>query len=611
MADQDIHPTNYSELRDNYKYYINLYNALYQLKTQNVEELNSIFKLIKTELIDSRNYHPDCIMKDILNIIPYNNRYAKSYLTLAKLISNAYNVKQVLGILSISNFMFYKKYGIKLYKIDDFEQIKYENIDIHTEYTIHRAIMYNDIETFISFTEREGFDKDQKLKSKLYPGTFEGYSLLELCCYHGAVDCFKFLRTKFKSEITQICLQLSFLGDNQEIMSECLKYQKPNGVCMMYAIISHNIDFVTFLINEYKIDIDLDYCGLYNNLESFLVYFDQTHNFNKCFVFSAKFNISSLCEYFLSNGANINEKDKYGRTALHYAAYFNCKETAELLISHGVNINEKDIDGENALHYAARNNCKETAEFLISHGANIIAKNKNGKTAFHEAAYSNSIETAGLLISHGVNINEKDIDGETTLHEAAYFNHKETAELLISHGANINEKDKYGKTSLHEAAYFNHKEKAELLISHGANINEKDKYGKTSLHEAAHFNHKEKAELLISHGANINEKDKYGKTSLHIAAENNSKEIAELLISHGANINEKDKYGKTSLHEAAHFNCKEKAELLISHGANINATDKHGKTPLYIAKENKKKEMAELLISHGASIDGRPYCRLI
>ena len=41
------------------------------------------------------------------------------------------------------------------------------------------------------------------------------------------------------------------LGEKLEIMSECLKYQNPNEKCMEYAIISHNIDFVTFLMNEY------------------------------------------------------------------------------------------------------------------------------------------------------------------------------------------------------------------------------------------------------------------------------------------------------------------------------------------------------------------------
>ncbi|EAX89119.1 hypothetical protein TVAG_009530 [Trichomonas vaginalis G3] len=305
--------------------------------------------------------------------------------------------------------------------------------------------MNNDKESFIIFTERDGFDKNQKLESKLYLSTDGRYSLLELCCYHGAVDCFKLLRTKFGSNITQQCLELSFLGGNPEIMSECLKYQKPNEKCMEYAIISHNIDFVTFLKNEYDIMIYLEYCENYNNLEAFLVYFDQTNNFGQCFVYSPMFNIPSLIEYFLSHGANINKTNNYRETALHIAAQQNNKGTAEVLISHGANIDEKNKDGETALHIAARQNCKETAEVLISHGANIDKKNKDGETALYIAARQNCKETAEVLISHGANIDEKNKDGETALHIAAQQNNKGTAEVLISHGANIDKKIKMEK----------------------------------------------------------------------------------------------------------------------------------------------------------------------
>ncbi|EAY12308.1 ankyrin repeat protein, putative [Trichomonas vaginalis G3] len=205
-------------------------------------------------------------------------------------------------------------------------------------------------------------------------------------------------------------------------MSECLKYQKPDKKCMEYAIISHNIDFITFLMNEYNIDIDLDSCGINKNLESFLVYFDQTKDINKCFVHSPIFNIRSLFEYFFSHGGNVNEKNQNGKTALHDAAYRNSKETAELLISHGANVNEKNQNGETAHHDAAYKNSKETAEVLISHGANVNEKNQNGKTALHDAAYRNSKETAELLISHGANVNEKNQNGKTALHDAAYKN---------------------------------------------------------------------------------------------------------------------------------------------------------------------------------------------
>ncbi|EAX99883.1 hypothetical protein TVAG_222440 [Trichomonas vaginalis G3] len=440
MSSHSICPNKYSELRNNYKHYIDLYTALYQLKTEKEDDLNSIYNLIKAELIDSKKYLPTNMVKDILDIIPYNNRYAKSYLILAKRVIDYYHVKVVIDVDVISKYLFYKEYGIKLDNSSDFEKLKFEKLDIHSENTIYRAIMDNDLQKFISFTEQKGFYKNKRILSKLYPLSFEGFSLLELCCYHGAVDCFKLLRTKFNSEITETCLRFSFLGGNQEIMNECLKYQKPNEKCMIHAIISHNIDFVTFLMNEYNIEIDLNECGFHKNLEAFLVYFDQTNNINKCFLYSLLFSIPSLCEYFLSHGANINEKDKLRRTALFFAACTNSKETAEVLISHGANINEKDGGGRTALHIAVENNNKETAEFLISNGSNIDEKDQYGKTALCLAAIRNSKETAELLISHGANINEKDGNGRTALCFAAENNSKETAELLISHGANINEK---------------------------------------------------------------------------------------------------------------------------------------------------------------------------
>ncbi|EAY17495.1 hypothetical protein TVAG_494370 [Trichomonas vaginalis G3] len=206
MSEQDIKPHIYSELRSKHKYEIDIFNALYQLKTENEEDLNSIYKLIKTELINSKKYLPTNAIKDILNIIPYNNRYTKSFLYLSKLIYDDYHVTEVKDAKYISDFLFYNEYGIQLDMSYDLKELKIENIDIHSENTIYRAIMYNDKEIFISITETEGFNKNQTLKSSLYPYSEEGYSLLELCCYHGAVDCFKFLRTKFNSEITEKCL---------------------------------------------------------------------------------------------------------------------------------------------------------------------------------------------------------------------------------------------------------------------------------------------------------------------------------------------------------------------------------------------------------------------
>ncbi|EAY13535.1 ankyrin repeat protein, putative [Trichomonas vaginalis G3] len=427
--------------------------------------------MIKNNLIDSKATSPENILKHILDTIAFNNRYLKSYLALAKLIYDEYHVKDVSDVGIIPRYLFYKEYRINLGAYDISAMMNLNYLDPLSENTIYRAIMDNDKERFISFTERDGFNKDQNLESYLYPNSNKGYSLLELCCYYGAVDCFKFLITKYNPEITKRCLELSFLGGNPGIVNECLKYQEPDEKCMEYAILSHNIDFVTFLMNEYNLRINLDHCAKYNNLESLLVHFDQTNNIYNCFLYSTIFDIPSLCIYFASLGTYLDGRNIYGETALHYAASHNYIEVAEFLLSHGADINAKNNCGETALHCSASHNYIEIAEFLLSHGANINAKNYNGETALHIAAYYNYTETLELLISHGANINEKEgYDGKTALHRAVITNNKEAVKILISHGANINEKDEYAMTALHYAAMYGNGAIAMFLRSYGASL---------------------------------------------------------------------------------------------------------------------------------------------
>ncbi|EAY13430.1 hypothetical protein TVAG_205980 [Trichomonas vaginalis G3] len=442
MSVHDENTHRYSELRSKFKCYIDTYNALYQLKTKNKDDLHSIYKMIKTELIDSKKCLPQILIKDILNIIPFNTRYTNSYLKLAKLIYDEYQIEEVYDISSSSLSMFYYKYDIKLQNEDyDYGDFLFYLL-LHSENSIFRLIMDDNLEQFISFTERAGFDKDQRFEFYLQEFSGHFFSLLELCCYYGSVRCFKFLRTKFNSEISYRCLKFSFLGGNQEIMSECLKYNEPYGDIMKYAIISHNIDFVTFLMNEYNISIDLECCVEYNNLESFLVAFDQNFSLNhidECFYYSTTFNIPPLWEYFLSLGANINAKFEDGFTALYNASRNDEKETVEFLLSHGANPDEEDLIGDTALLYAIYLENKEIIELLLLHGADV-KQNRSNKLPLHRAASQSTKEIVELIISYGANVNVKDNYKQTALRCAMYNkNIKEIVEILLSHGANVNE----------------------------------------------------------------------------------------------------------------------------------------------------------------------------
>ena len=67
----------------------------------------------------------------------------------------------------------------------------------------------------------------------------------------------------------------------------------------------------------------------------------------------------------IANGADVNAKDKYGRTTLHAAAVGGSKEVVELLIAKGADVNAKYEECATSLDWAKN---QETADLLRKHG---------------------------------------------------------------------------------------------------------------------------------------------------------------------------------------------------------------------------------------------------
>ncbi|EAY21209.1 hypothetical protein TVAG_283780 [Trichomonas vaginalis G3] len=494
---------NYNELMELTKDYQNVFDSLYKLKTFDNAEIDKIYDDIKKNLIETKILNPEQIASKISNIAQYNNRYFKSYWTIFKKLFEEYRIKKAPDITSVFDYFVFKEYGIVLDQKNQYFFQFYDpiaiSIDVHEKNSIFMAIMNDDMKSFIGFTEKEGFDEKILFNTHFYPNELQ--SLLEFCCYYGAVNCFKFLITKFDSKITFSCLRFSFLSGNADIMNECLKQIEPDRECMKYAIISHNIDFVTFLMNEYHIKIYLYECYSYNNLQAFFVYLDQTNDIDLCLVYSPFFNIPSLCEYLISHEADINASNEFGQTALCSAAWIDSKEIVEILINHGANIESRNEFERTALHVAANRNCYDAADVLISSGADINAKDKKYNTPLNLATISGYKETSTLLIFYGANVNAKDNDKKTPLHWAAYNNLADIAELLISHGASINAKDRDGLTPLHLASHYKCKETAKILLSHGANVHALDGKKRKPIYFAYNNNDKEMIHLLSSHEA--------------------------------------------------------------------------------------------------------------
>ena len=111
-----------------------------------------------------------------------------------------------------------------------------------------------------------------------------------------------------------------------------------------------------------------------------------------------------------SRACNINEKNAYDRSVLHKAAYYSGSATLlENLITQGADVNARDKGAWTPLHLAAKNGHVEALQILLENGANMHVKDiKHGWTPLHIAIVSKQYESAKFLIRAGISVSECD-----------------------------------------------------------------------------------------------------------------------------------------------------------------------------------------------------------
>ena len=96
-------------------------------------------------------------------------------------------------------------------------------------------------------------------------------------------------------------------------------------------------------------------------------------------------------------GAEIDLRDDYGMTALHWTSVRGYLEISELLTSSGADVNIRDSYGRTALHYASINHHPEIVQLLLCQGADISIRNNVGNTALDVASSNGHLEVADCL----------------------------------------------------------------------------------------------------------------------------------------------------------------------------------------------------------------------
>ncbi|MCK4319722.1 ankyrin repeat domain-containing protein [Candidatus Micrarchaeota archaeon] len=362
-------------------------------------------------------------------------------------------------------------------------------------------------------------------------------------------------------------------------------------------------------------------------------------------------------EEAIRNGADVNFKDKIGKTPLFYATLFVRKKAVDLLLEKGADIDFEIGYGKNMLTvflWAVQNNYRSMVGFLLDRGADFAAMDRNNLTALEYTLNNkedNKVDVLKALMKHAeLNVNRKGRDGKTLMMHVMEGNVKDEKEkktkinvvrMLIRKGADVDGFDREPATNLIYAIKGGHIEIAKILIRNGAEVDVKDANGKTALVLAAEGEYEKIVELLIQKRVDINVvlnnlkekvlmwaagkgyrkivelaiekgicvklKNIFGRTALMLAAEKGHTEIAERLINEGACVNRKNNKEETALVLASLNGHTKTAELLIQHGADINARDDGGFTPLMWAALNKCTETVELLIKKGADVNARDW----
>ncbi|XP_038173480.1 ankyrin repeat domain-containing protein 26-like [Arvicola amphibius] len=143
-------------------------------------------------------------------------------------------------------------------------------------------------------------------------------------------------------------------------------------------------------------------------------------------------------EWFINASEHhVDECDRRGRSALHYASAHNHPNVVTLLSSNDcTNINLKDDEGCTPLIKATQRDNIECVSILLRHGADPHIVDANGDAALHHAICRGNINIVSKLLEYNVDIKAKTAYGLTPYQLALFENQHAMVEFLIEKGVN-------------------------------------------------------------------------------------------------------------------------------------------------------------------------------
>ena len=324
--------------------------------------------------------------------------------------------------------------------------------------------------------------------------------------------------------------------------------------------------------------------------------------------------MAATVDQLLAAGADINARDKLGRTPLMMTAYAGEKDPdpETIFLTRGADPNLADRGGNTFIYQlvagASRKDPAPIIANLIKSGAAVDQSNDIKTTPLMLAVKKRKINCIKQLLTAGASSDKLGKRGASLLYSVVSCQPKylDVLETLLAAGSDVNIRNTDGQTPLHRALAANTtcRQPAEMLLAAKADPNLQDQLGATPLHKLIYRTTGDSApliKLMRQHKAKLNIKDKGGNTPLLLAGfDSSGAETLQALLSAGANPTLTDNYGNTLLHHAA-VNPKsgvtKRIEILLTVTPDPKQRNDEGKTALDLARQRHNNEAIVLLES--------------